>query len=391
VTSPRNVLALWDADRNGTSAELSWQDAPDGAILARTVPDLFPGRAAADGRGDVATAWIPLASSDGSRLEFRLRTAATGVWQQPVVLARSGTLNDGLDLLGVRGGPAGQVAVIWRRLTCLPPDNCNPTYLRVRNAKGKWGPREHVPVLGSGRLVDWVFDASGKLVVLVRRAGVSISVETLVRAASGRWSRPQILDRHLLGGVGQGRLALTNTGRIVAAWDATADDEFHTSLVRAATTKPGSSRFGAVVTLASETPTVYVVSPVLSAGGSTAVVAWIQSGLQQIYSSVHARRLRADGTWEPAQTLSGMWTGPPTLAVDAHGNAFAAWIGTNNYDGSTMIFAAALPSSSGVWEQSRVFSVDGFGNGFGLAALGDGRALLMFSTNQGVEAAIYTP
>jgi RTX calcium-binding nonapeptide repeat (4 copies) len=240
---------------------------------------------------------------------------------------------------------SGDVVAIWRDID----DNAESIRAAFRPRYGGFGDSEtiSVPALAaeSPRVA---MDRLGNAVAVwhVSTTGRDSLVQASIRPAGGAWSAPQVLSDPSEPAFGAD--VSIQAGRMTVAW--VARDQFR-PVIQTATR-----------TLADPwTPPVTISGPVGGAyeptvamddkGGAVAAWQWWDGSYRRIEAAVRS----SDGAWTKPEELSapGHTATAPIVAMDAAGNAVAAWIRSN---GIAPAAQTATRSAGGVWSLPRNLS-----------------------------------
>jgi hypothetical protein len=310
---------------------------------------------AVDAAGDVTAVWEGRNGTE-SDIEAAVRPAGSGTWTAPVQLATDTGKYGGPPELAV--DPEGDAVAVWAHENGAGSDVIEAS--SKPHGSETW--QVPVPVSAGGDLAGSphvAMDANGDAFVVWQRWGNCDRIESAIRAgASGAWQAPVALS----GAEGtecasSPRVAVDPQGDAIATWqnDKGAVD-FGT--VEADLRPANSSAWDAPVALSG--PGVQAQEPRVALNAlDEAIVVW---------SSVNGDENRIEATARPQTT--GAWQAPVTLssspvrepnigefaqvAIDAQGDAFAAWDQSNGSD--YVIDTAGRPAATGVWQTPEVLS-----------------------------------
>ena len=402
VVTPAAASPGWVAQGNLSNPQTEVASSPDVAL---------------DGRGDAEVAWVDSVGSVADLLASA--RPAGGIWRTPSQL--SGLLANFDELRGI--GPQivddgqGDLAAVWARDvdashtsvevsvrpqggSWSPPEHVSPTdgqasgpaiaisasgqvivawnqdgtiNARVRGASGAWS----APVpLGAGSRPAVAINQDGDMVTVWENVGQSSQVVMAsVRLGAGDWGLPRTLASYPLGGdfLDLPQVALDRDGEATAAWDL-----YPAELVEAATRPPGGS-WGPPVTLthSGEFPGV-----AYDGHGNVTVIWTNDLGIVQTLSRP------AGGSWLSTPITLGLGSAArPALAVNASGDAIAAWC--RRIGGGEGVYAA-IGTSTGTWGAPAQLRLDTGESRSVATAIDDaGDALVVWSSADVVAAAAY--
>lgn len=159
----------------------------------------------------------------------------------------------------------------------------------------------------------------------------------------------------------------------------------HTSL------SPGSSAWTAWSPVSSDDRLDGAARIALSSNG-TAVAVWVARNPGDNNNSIWANR-RVNGVWQTAERIEEVLTnvqGAPSVAMDANGNALAAWAQGNS------LYVNRLNGTSGAWSGPSEFDANQLSTNIAnpnvqVVMSADGRAVLMWDTFTQNKSMTYTP
>jgi hypothetical protein len=322
-------------------AAVIWSDDTTGTLTAATSDDAAPWQTAAlwrlPGRRLVLSTPQVGIADDG---------AATALWQ---LRERShGALRDVLIAQRPRGGP-------WSLPTPAPPGTTGPLVVAPDGTVFVFGPgvvavqphgagvfeEEPSPVIGSAT-TQLVGDASGNLVAVWRDPAAG-ELHAAYRAAAGGWSATEVLTSDP--SAVAFRLAMTRGGQATAAF-------VDASGVRAAV-RLGAAPFGPVQTIATGAATL---GSLADDEAGDAVVSF-QQGAQELAASAPA-----GGPFGPPERLPegafppSPYGVPPSVSLDAAGNAYAAWAEERPTHRSRGFAVTATRPAGGAWGSLTIMS-----------------------------------
>jgi hypothetical protein len=309
---------------------------------------------AVDAQGDAVAAW---GATVGGHIVIRaIARPAGGDWQQTPTQLSAG----GEDAYGVRAAfdSQGDLTAVWTQFT----GSHETIEAATRPYGGVW-PTTSQPV------TDGTADASGPVLAVgpqgtvaalwtVDNGGNEIVQGSVRPAGSATWQTPISFTP---AGVNSepGGVAVTSGGEVLATWSRRAGSS---SVVEAAVQLPSNGVWQPTVDLTSSTESAG--DPVLGvdpAGDATAVWSANNSSGGVVQSST----LRAGETAWPAATnvsSSAESADQPQVAVDAQGNAVAAWssdhvVDAAGYDAAGPLLDAQSIPTSGTVGKPVAFSV----------------------------------
>jgi hypothetical protein len=313
---------------------------------------------AVDAAGDVTAVWEGRNGTE-SDIEAAVRPAGSGTWTAPVQPATDTGKYGGPPELAV--DPEGDAVAVWARENGAGSDVIEAT------SKPHGGETWQVPVSVSagGDLAGSphvAMDANGDAFVVWQRWGSCDRIESAIRpGASGAWQAPVALS----GAEGtecafNPRVAVDPQGDAIATWqnDKGAVD-FGT--IEADLRPANSNAWDAPVALSG--PGVQAQEPRVALDAlDEAIVVW--SSVNGDENRIEATaRPQATGTWQAPVTLSSSPVREPNIgefaqvAIDAQGDAFAAWDQSNGSD--YVVDAAGRQAATGVWRTPLVLSPPG--------------------------------
>jgi Ca2+-binding RTX toxin-like protein len=189
-------------------------------------------------------------------------------------------------------------------------------------------------------------DGKGDLVAIWRELdGDSSVIRAATRLKGGDWSSDRISAP--APDTESPTLAMDRDGNAVAAWHRS---DGGNSVVQAAV-RPAGGDWSAPEDLSSPAEPAFDVKVSAEAGHIGAV--WVV--LRNRHTLITASTRSVDGAWSPPQTIAGPVGNPgsPTIALDDHGGAVAAWRWSN---GAYRVVEAASTTTEGSWGAPTVLS-----------------------------------
>jgi hypothetical protein len=320
-----------------------------------------------DAHGDTIAVW-----QSPSSVQAAIRPAG-GSWLAPATVATPGG-----EEPQIAGDANGDVIVVSTRQA---PGHSTGIQAVLRPAGGAFSPAQTISAPGNDFYPRLAMDASGDaLVAWERDTGRGCIVEAAFRPANGRWSGPRVLSDKHAGCPADQRVAIDGRGDGIVAWYAQrGSEQFVESADRSANGRWSTRRILAEAPLIDET-----VDVGMDTRGDTMVV-WHEDALKGGGSAIWARVRPAGRGWGTARTIPGAHGGPPSLAIDARGDALVTWQANRGIE------AAARPAG-GSWKTPYTVSVHERGNpgagDDGLAALdARGDALSTWQNDEGIKTA----
>jgi hypothetical protein len=305
-----------------------------------------------DGVGDATVVWESIAGGY-SVIEAAVRPSGSGIWGTSVRLTGAGVSGDQPQ---VAVDPQGDATAVWTReigrgndvIEAASKSRRSETWLApaVLSGVGDLAGAAHVAL-----------DAAGNAVAVWQRWGACDEIEAAVRPAdSSSWQAPVALS----GGGGTEcayvpRVAVDPEGNVTATWQS---DRAGHGVIEADLRPATSAVWQAPVALSSTVENATEPRLAVDARGD-AIVVWEGSdgSGQTIDADV---RLTASGAWSIPAVLSvggKMGIGEfPEVAVDASGDAVAAWDrsnGSSNY----VVEASVGSTAGGIWQLPVALSV----------------------------------
>ena len=309
-----------------------------------------------DGNGIVTVVWTRRLL--GESLVEAVRTQGDGSWSGPQVIRRT-TWTVGTPEVTVDG--EGRVAVAWHR------GRSDPRAAEVEVARytaGEWTPSARLSDDGEYALSPQVgADADGNLTVVWYRkrrhsdGWPTYDVRTIRRVQGGSWGTPRTLST---GDIEDMDLAVDRGGNVVVAWERRTDAADHPTIVVEAVQRPARAQW--VEPRPVSRSHGVNVDIAVDAGGGEIVLAWRQYHRPTNNDRVVAARW-VDGSWRDPQRVTDLDDGLDWLDVDlnARGQAILAWTRHRywwRYTSRATVHAARL-RLDGTWtDQQRVSSVD---------------------------------
>lgn len=339
-----------------------WQ-AP--VVLSSADEDAQPARLAMDSAGNAIAVW---ATKDGNRCDVQvaMRTAATGIWTAPRVLAaRSAAQFACAPVVAMDGG--GIATAAWVENDGLGPVDTLKTATWSAST-GAWQmpvtvptgrPEVNRPAITTSSSGDALLTWSSNEAIV--NSSTFYRVEAAFRpAGSSTWSARAHVSPD---GIGANRATTAwdpTTGNAIVVWRRGDSED---GLVQAAHFERATQTWGPPVAIAGPT-TADTLRVAFDASGNAVVVYAIRSGASDyltLYSAEAVVRTR-DGIWHPSVRLSRTgvsWVNGPQVAFDAVGNGVAVW---PEFDGRTpdrgpSVFAASYDATSRAFDLLDIDSV----------------------------------
>ncbi len=321
---------------------------------------------AVDAHGDTIAVWQ---SPPGVQAAIR---PAGGSWLAPQTVATPGG-----EEPQIASDASGDVIVVSTRQA---PGHSSGIQAVLRPAGGTFSPAQVISAPGNDFYPRLAMNARGDaLVAWERDTARGCLVEAAFGPANGRWSRPRVLSDTHVGCPANQQVAIDARGDGVVAWVTLRG---RTQFVESA----GRSASGRWTTrvLAKAPHIDETVGVRMDARGDVMVV-WHEEALNGGRSAIWARIRPAGRGWGTARTISRTHGGPPSLAIDARGDALITWQDKRGIE------AAARPAG-GSWQKPDTVSAHersgpGVGDD-GLAALdARGDALATWQNREGIKTA----
>ena len=335
---------------------------------------------AAGPQGEAIAIWESYDGS-GTTIETASRPPG-GSWSTPTQLTAPG-----LDAYNpeIAIGPQGEAIAIWARV-----DGGKPLIqVATRAVDGGWSAATNLSAPGQQADRPQVaIDAQGNAIAAWERSdGSHYIVQAATRPAGGSWSAPAGLSA-----AGQNAtnpmLAVNPEGEAITVWERYSGSHF---VVQVATRHAGGG-WSAATNLSAAAKDGTRPQVALDPRGD-AVVLWRSGDGSDLVVETASRP--PGGSWSaPAElTAPGLDAYAPRIAVDAQGNAIAAW---ERFDGSHYIVQAATRPAGGTWSVPASLSAPGHDAGrpaIGVDAVGS--AIVAWSRSDGshyiVQAAARPP
>lgn len=303
---------------------------------------------AVDARGNTIAVW-----QNPAGVQAAIQPAV-GSWLAPQTVASPGG-----EEPQIASDASGDVTVVSTRQA---PGHSTGIQAVVRPAGGTFSPVQIVSAPGNDFYPRLAENARGDaFVAWDLDAARGCLVVAAFRPANGRWSKPRVLSDTHAGCPSNKHVAIDARGDGVVAWVALRG---RTQFVETAG-RSASGRWTIRHTLAEGSHLDETVGIGMDARGDVMVV-WREEALNRGRSAIWARIRPAGRGWETARTISRTRGGPPSLAIDARGDALVTWQDERGIE------AAARPAG-GPWEKPHTVSVHERG---GPGAGDDGRAAL---------------
>jgi hypothetical protein len=375
-----------------------------------------------DAKGDAVVVWTEarLTIKEALSVEYLVRTSVRpvdGHWQPAETLSRLGldpdvAVADHGDTIAVWQSPSGVQAAIrptggsWLApqtvatpggeepqiasdasgdvivvSTRQAPGHSTGIQAMLRPAGGPFSPAQMISASENDFYPRLAMNARGDaLVAWERDTARGCLVEAAFRPHNGRWSRPRVLSDTHVGCPANQRVAIDGRGDGIVAWvTLRGSAQFVESAGRSASGRWTTRRVLAEAPHIDET-----VAVGMDTRGDVTVV-WHEQMLNGGDSAIWARIRPAGRGWGAARTISRTRVGPPSLAIDARGDALVTWQDKRGIE------AAARPAG-GPWRKPDTVSVHerggpGVGDDGRAALDARGDALATWQDREGVRTA----
>jgi len=325
----------------------------------------FAPQIAVDPRGDAVAVWVRLdgpAPTGREIVEGASLPAGATRWSAPQRLSEPGQNASGLD---VAIDPAGNAVAVWRREDGATPTS----HRIVESAKlaagaAQWSATRKLSEPGQDAIEPRVaLDPAGNAVaVWARSDGAHLVVESagLPAGASG-WTAPRKVSEAGQD-AGEPDVAVDGSGVARAVWVRDSGAQPSRELVESAVLAAGASAWSKPEKVSEAGRDG--AAPRLDLGDrGDAVAVW--KGLDRtrpgdVPATVEGAVLRVGAAgWSAPQRLSapGRNAGQPQIAVGADGDAVAIWEGTDA--AGTLVESAALLRGAAAWSQPQALSAPG--------------------------------
>ncbi len=320
-----------------------------------------------DAQGDTIATW-----QSPSGVQAAIRPAG-GSWLAPQTVATPGG-----EEPQIASDATGDVIIVSTRQA---PGHSTGIQAVLRTAGGTFSPPQMISAPDNDFYPRLAMNARGDALVTWERDTAHGSLlYAAFRPANGRWSSQRVLSDSHLGSPANQQLAIDGRGDgVVACVTLRGKTQFVESASRSA-----SGRWSNPRVLAKAPHIDERVAVGMDAGGDTMLV-WHEEALNRGGSVILARIRPAGRGWGTARTISRTHGGPPSLAIDARGDALVTWQGNRGIE------AAARPAGA-PWQKPYTVSVHerggpGVGDD-GLAALdARGDALATWQNDEGIKTA----
>jgi hypothetical protein len=330
-----------------------------------------------DSQGDAVAVWY---RSNGTNniVQSAVRPASSGTWQAPVDLSEPGQ-NALFPQIAV--DPQGTAIAVWQRF-----DGANfIVQAAVRPAStGVWQAPVDLSVAGQSASSPQVaVDPQGNAVAAWSRFnGTNSIIQAAARpAATGVWQAPSDVSVAGKDAVSP-QVAIDSRGNAVAAWT-----RFNgtNNIIQSAVRPASSGVWQSPVDLSAAGQDATAAATAVDVRGNAVAVWYRSNGTNTI---IQAATLPASsGVWESPVDLSatGQNAFSPQVALDQQGNAVAVWSRSNGANG---IIQAAVRTLGGAWQTPVDLSVGGQSAAEPQVAFdpeGDAVAIWTRSTEKGVS------
>lgn len=331
-----NVLAIWWQPSGSTGVvQVARRTAATGTwSAARTISapgQIRPGdwpTIVVDSQGDATAVWEIGVSANPFTVFSAHYDAATDTWA--AATARSSTQATGA--LGAAGNAAGDVMLVWGEPTQL----VSAFYSHTTDTWSAAAPLATEVPLAVATAIDGAGDG---IATWQASLGTPIRVSRY-SATAGTWTAPIDLTGQVVGG---GPRVAVNEAGDAALWWFRANNT-----IEAVTSARGTTTWSAPVTLAADGSFNVGARGVVDVDGN-AVVAWVHTeGLTQTLRA--SRYTKATTSWSAGADLpsSAFAYGPPAIGADAAGNVFVVWSRSLASPGIPVL-AARYARGTGLW------------------------------------------
>jgi hypothetical protein len=320
----------WDAVVNLSAPGRECRPGPAcrSVVAERVVRPLLP-RVVIDRRGTAAVIWERF-QGRSSRVQAAVRPVG-GRWRQAADVVRFGRVrSQAFAAPQIALGPHGEAIAVWTRTRARG----SVVQAAVRRARGAWRAPVDLSTVGrSGGGAQIALDPRGKAHAIWQLTPQGADDETTIvqsatRASNGRWTKP--VDLSAAGAhASNPKLAVDQRGRAVAVWSRSTRDA---ALVQSAT-RAATGTWQEPVEISAAAPETYAggADLALDARGN-AVAAWHltlprSTGQDEEPPVIVQGAARpASGTWQP-RSLRGADNvrGAVRVAIDPHGGMAAIW------------------------------------------------------------------
>lgn len=348
-------------------------------------------------QGQVLSAWGGACSGQGTTCSVTM-TAALDVtagftpapvgraWGTAELLENSNDFNvsGGTTRALTAIGAGGDILVIWQQSDGTP-DGFNEKVFSRRYVPGQgWGAAVAIPGMqtngGSFSFITGILliDASGNA------TWVRHTLETRRFTPTGGWSStafsPAATSQGFLASLRDARLDAAGVVHLLGY----TGDIFHATL-------PVDSNTWAAWSQVSSNNRLDGAARIALSSNSTAVAVWVERNPGDNNNSIWANR-RVNGQWQTAERIEEVLTNvrqAPSVAIDANGNALAAWV-----QGSS-VYVNRLNGTSGAWsgptevDANQISSVAN--PNLQLVMAVDGRAVVLWNTFFQTKSMTYSP
>jgi hypothetical protein len=354
------------------AASAAWST-PDTLGLAGHT-NLYP-QVSLGSAGDATALWQEYVSGNFV-LEAGHRPAG-GAFDTPTTLSGAG-LSSSEQALAT--GDDGSAVVVWNEGTPMvmggggPPTPPGPTTTMVADlsASGSWSTPSALSAVGANsRGPSVALGPHGRAIALWSQG---TAVVAAARDTDGTWGAPVTVDDDGVNGATRTQVAYAADGAITAAWV-----RYDGALVSATST---GGTWSAPTTVA----TGNAIYPTLGVDGDGNATLFFQNGMAE-FSAMRP----AAGAWGAPTKVSidgSLNYYQPTFAVDAHGNAVAAW--SQAFAGPTRyVQMAATRTPDGTWSAPAGLGL-GTSDMPALAIGGDAEATMVWrGTDNSIQASTY--
>lgn len=250
----------------------------------------------------------------------------------------------------------GNTIVVWEQFTGGRTDIFANRY---RVATKTWGTPTAIETDNAGNALRprIAIDPDGNAVVVWYQSdGTRTRIfANRYSAAADTWSTPTRLDLDHPGSATSPEIAVDTIGNATAVWTQPSDNGVHTQIWTNRTT---ASIWGTAVRIDSQNSDA--ASPQIAVGAlGYPVIVWVQDtgGLYRIWAN---RYTGINFAWSGAELVDpGVYSGHsefPSIAVDADGNAIAAWQWSNGPAG--LVYARRYNATTHLWGPTQSLPLD---------------------------------
>jgi Divergent InlB B-repeat domain len=339
--------------------------------------------------GQAASCQVSMSAARSVTATFAAAPPAARAWQTAQLLETSndfnvaGTSSFAESTVLTAMDAAGNALVIWEQSDGAPDGNTRKVYSRRYVAGQGWDAAVHL-----GGMSATTPQITGRL--LLDRAGNAVWVrhnfETRRYTPAGGWTRNAItVPGGIFGSLADAKFDTEGTLHILRSGDG---NVWHASLSATATQWSAWADVAANETAARVTGGARLA---WSSNGS-ALAVWRERNSGDSNDSLWANRRPAGGAWQTPvriEDVAANVTETPGLAIDANGNAIAAWHQGNS------LYVNRFTSSAATWGTATEVDAGqvstAFASRIDLVMNGDGRAVVGWNTSFAMKSMTYTP